>query len=634
MTQSEPLGKAAGAAGRLHRYLFGILLVVLLSALESWSFAAEPLGYYATAAGKTGPTLREALHQIIAGHTVVPYSSSTKTDTVDALKGLDEDPFETNNVFVLYAQKSEPKNSYGQTNGWQHEHRWPNSYGIDSIGPAYSDLYNLHAEDANVNASRGNKYYDNSDPTDRNYHNPAHVEAPLCTSDTDSWEPPASIKGDLARSIFYMAIRYTGDRSNEPALHLTDNSALIKSTNSYMGKLSTLLAWHHTDPVSADEQTRHENIYAFYQHNRNPFIDHPEWVDLAFAPVADSQTVITDENMPLLITLTGSDVEGSTLTYFLATTASHGVLSGSGNNLVYEPRRNYFGPDSFSFTVNNGSLDSAPATVAIMVNPVDSAPVLTVPPDQTITELSTLTVTNSASDADLPANTLTFSLVSAPAGMNLDSSTGVLTWTPTEAQGPSTNLITVRVTDNGEPQSSDTKSFTVVVNEANSAPTMTVIADETVYPNSLVTLTAAVTDPDIPANSLTFGLDPGAPSGASIDPANGLFRWTASDATPGTNVFTIRVTDDGSPPMSDSKSFTIVVAAPPVIQSIAASRDNVTITWTAIAGKVYQVEYKSDLAASTWNVLSGDVTASTDSAAKADVTASTARRFYRIVAVP
>ena len=192
----------------------------------------------------------------------------------------------------------------------------------------------------------------------------------------------------------------------------------------------------------------------------------------------------------------------------------------------------------------------------------------------------------------------------------------------------------MRVTDNGGPQSSDTKSFTVVVNEANSPPTMTVIADETVYPNSLVTLTAAVTDPDIPANSLTFGLDPGAPSGASIDPANGLFRWTASDATPGTNVFTIRVTDDGSPPMSDSKSFTIVVAAPPVIQSIAASRDNVTITWTAIAGKVYQVECKSDLAASTWNVLSGDVTASTDSAAKADVTASTARRFYRIVAVP
>src|SRR2546426_12358026 len=67
-------------------------------------------------------------------------------------------------------------------------------------------------------------------------------------------------------------------------------------------------------------------------------------------------------------------------------------------------------------------------------------------------------------------NALTFSLVSAPTGVNLDPSTGVLTWTPTEAQGPSTNLITVKVTDNGVPQSSDIKSFTVVVTEANSAP--------------------------------------------------------------------------------------------------------------------------------------------------------------------
>jgi hypothetical protein len=78
----------------------------------------------------------------------------------------------------------------------------------------------------------------------------------------------------------------------------------------------------------------------------------------------------------------------------------------------------------------------------------------------------------------------------------------------------------------------------------------------------------------------------------------------------------------------------IVATAPPVIQSIAAAGDNVTIIWTAIAEKVYQVEYKSDLEASTWNVLPGEVTARTDRAAKADVTASTACRFYRIVAVP
>src|SRR5439155_24205491 len=85
----------------------------------------------------------------------------------------------------------------------------------------------------------------------------------------------------------------------------------------------------------------------------------------------------------------------------------------------------------------------------VVVTEANSAPVLTVPTAQSVAELNTLTVTNSASDPDLPANTLTFSLVSAPAGVNLDSNTGVLSWTPSEAQGPSTNLITVRATDNG-----------------------------------------------------------------------------------------------------------------------------------------------------------------------------------------
>src|SRR5204863_58592 len=98
------------------------------------------------------------------------------------------------------------------------------------------------------------------------------------------------------------------------------------------------------------------------------------------------------------------------------------------------------------------------------------------------------------------------SLVSAPSGVNLDSATGVLTWTPSEAQGPSTNLITLKVTDNGAPQSSDIKSFTVVVTEANSAPVLTVPADQAVTELSTLTVTNRATDADLPANALTFSL--------------------------------------------------------------------------------------------------------------------------------
>src|SRR5436309_13283402 len=134
--------------------------------------------------------------------------------------------------------------------------------------------------------------------------------------------------------------------------------------------------------------------------------------------------------------------------------------------------------------------------------------------------MATFVATNTASDSDLPANVLTFSLVSAPSGVNLDPSSGVLTWMPTEARGPSTNLITVKVTDNGAPQSSDTKSFTIVVTEANSAPALSPISEQIAPAGSQLTVTNSTTDGDVPGNILTYSLEPGAPAGAFIDPEN------------------------------------------------------------------------------------------------------------------
>src|SRR5947199_238753 len=142
----------------------------------------------------------------------------------------------------------------------------------------------------------------------------------------------------------------------------------------------------------------------------------------------------------------------------------------------------------------------------VLVTEANSAPVLTVPANQTIAELSTLVVTNTATDADLPANTLTFSLVSGPSGASVNPTTGVLTWSPTKAQGPSTNLITVKVTDNGAPSLSDSKSFRVVVAEANSAPVLTVPANRTIAELSTLVVTNTATDADLPANTLTFSL--------------------------------------------------------------------------------------------------------------------------------
>src|SRR5262245_32928152 len=92
-----------------------------------------------------------------------------------------------------------------------------------------------------------------------------------------------------------MATRYTGDEQNEPKLVLTDDTSLIASTNAYLRKLSTLLAWHDADPVDSAEQLRNDRVYSLYQRNRNPFVDHPEWVNLTFAPPHTNPPVLLIE---------------------------------------------------------------------------------------------------------------------------------------------------------------------------------------------------------------------------------------------------------------------------------------------------------------------------------------------------
>lgn len=266
-----------------------------------FALAEPPTNYYATAEGKRGADLRAALHAVIRNHHVIPYSSSSANDTSDALRDLDEDPANTTNVLCLYSGKSEPKASFAQTGGWNREHCWCNSYGLDGVEPAFSDLHNLRPEDSNVNSSRNNKLYDVSDTNSPGYRFPAHIEAPLASADSDSWEPPNAVKGDVARAVFYMAVRYTGDHTNEPALFPTDWTRQITSSTNLMGRLSTLLHWNRTDPPDDRERARNDRVFEHWQHNRNPFIDRPEFVELAFAAELRLSTLNSQPSTLVLI---------------------------------------------------------------------------------------------------------------------------------------------------------------------------------------------------------------------------------------------------------------------------------------------------------------------------------------------
>lgn len=202
----------------------------------------------------------------------------------------------------------------------------------------------------------------------------------------------------------------------------------------------------------------------------------------------------------------------------------------------------------------------------------NSPPTLSALGDRNVPEGSPVIFICAASDAEVPPQALQFSLMpGAPAGAFIDPTSGQFSWTPTEAQGPGVYDITVRVSDDGAPSLSDAKTFTVVVAEVNNAPMLTPIGNRTVSESNLVTVAVSATDPDA-GQTLTFSLDPLPPTGMTINAGDGTITWTPDETFGGGNYsVVVRVRDNGSPPLSDTKTLSIFVNelnTPPTVHPI------------------------------------------------------------------
>ncbi len=266
----------------------------------------------------------------------------------------------------------------------------------------------------------------------------------------------------------------------------------------------------------------------------------------------------------------------------------------SAGTLSYTPADNASGSATVTVeamddggTPNGGSDTSAAQMFTVTVSEVNDPPVLAAIGDQSIDELMQLSFMATATDPnDTPANNLTFTLSGEPAGASITAA-GLFTWTPTEAQGPGMFSFDVVVTDDGTPNEADSETITVTVNEVNQPPTLAMIGNQMGDELTNITFTAMATDPDLPAQTLTFSLS-GEPAGAGIT-GGGAFSWTPTDAQgPGMYTFDVIVTDDGPGLLTDSETITIDVAevnAPPVADNEAYTvTGNVGISVNAASG--------------------------------------------------
>lgn len=331
-----------------------VLAVAAVSCNLSFAFADAldaPASYYNAATG-TGATLKSQLYTI----TSTGFVSRTYGDARYALSITDRDPANSSKIILLYNRASINGTwDFGST--WNREHIWPKSLlGLTSAqvdnnySGVASDLFELRPANPNINSNRSNYPYGKSAIS------PLPAYGTVSDSTGTYWYPGDADRGDVARSIFYMATRYGQGQTHN--ITLVNNQPATYQ----MGDLATLLRWHYQDPVDSFERTRNQLVYSsalnpqYYQGNRNPFIDHPEYVWSIFGTGANTSrlsvaTAAVDGSSNTSVDLgrvisgasfgTGAvtlSKSGTTPTTFDATVAGNATstLSGPRNTFDYD----------------------------------------------------------------------------------------------------------------------------------------------------------------------------------------------------------------------------------------------------------------------------------------------------------
>jgi len=265
------------------------------------------------------------------------------------------------------------------------------------------------------------------------------------------------------------------------------------------------------------------------------------------APVAETQNITTNEDTNLAIVLSAIDADGDNLTYTLLTQPTNGVLTGVVPNLTYVPNADYDGADVFTYVVNDGTIDSAIATVSISVIGVNDAPTAI---SQTITTNEDFTVAITLAGADPDGDALTYQIITPPSLGLLSGIAPNLTYTP-NADANGSDLFTFVVNDGQIDSNTATASLSVISINDQPLITSTPVTDGT--EGVLYQYQINATDPDDSVLSYILTI---APTGMSVD-TNGLIRWTPGYNEAGNYPVEIQVQDGQG--TSTTQSFTLTI---------------------------------------------------------------------------
>ena len=270
-----------------------LLLLITLS-IAVCAVAQAPSNYYNSANGLTGTELKTALHNIIKGHTSISYAQLWNAfwSTDNKGNGVVWDMYSDGANYTYSLGQDQCGNYSGEGDCYNREHSWPQSW-FNSDATARTDLHHIFPTDGYVNQRRSNYPFGEVRTASWTSQNGSKLGACKTTGYSGTvFEPIDEYKGDFARAIMYMSVRYYGEDANWSTSDMTTKSEIKPWA------IDMLLRWNDQDPVSDKERERNEAIYADYQHNRNPFVDHPEYARMIWDP---NWSINEDLNEPVYL---------------------------------------------------------------------------------------------------------------------------------------------------------------------------------------------------------------------------------------------------------------------------------------------------------------------------------------------